>query len=131
MRDKDLIKKIIIDSRNEVEPWIPTMVEHFRGFSAPVMKSLLSYFVSLEIGGDYFSKYFKDEATWFKCWAHICFFFSGRADVKSEPDREEFLDHLKDYISNGGFNEAVAKADMEEDGIVEEEFNDLLEETGE
>jgi len=123
-RDKIIFVEMVKMTKNGCSSWIAEMCDRFYDLSYPQKRGLLGFFVSLEIGGESWEKNFSDEAMWLKCWVNIVTYFTGREDIKNEPDREEFLNLLKDYFSSTNYKDATNEVELKED---KKDFDDLLE----
>lgn len=123
-QDKLVFAGMIKITKEGVQSWIAEICDKFYELSYPQKRELLNFFVSLEIGGEKWEAYYKDEGQWLKLWVNIVTFYTGREDIKSEPDKNEFMDLLKDYFSSTGYS--MAKKENEID-TVEGEFEGLME----
>jgi hypothetical protein len=113
-------------TKNGVQSWIAEMCDKFIELSYPQKRELLDFFVSLEVGGAKWEEYHKEEGDWLKLWVNIVTFYTGREDIKSEPDKNELIDLFKDYFASSGYNTAKAENDID---IKETEaFEGLMEE---
>ena len=123
-QDRIALTKIIRFTVKEKSPWLATMAECFYELSYPQMRGLLQYFAELEIW-KVINQKFEDESQWASCWGNICYYFTGREEVSTEPDRKEFMQHIKDYVSSDHYKHATEETTH---GETRAAFGELLEE---
>jgi hypothetical protein len=124
--DQLIFVNMIKITKEGVQSWIAEMCDKFLELSYPQKRELLAFFVSLEVGGEKWEKYYKEEGDWLKLWVNIVTFYTGREDIKSEPDKNEFIEQFKEYFGTSGYRNA--KAENEIDKKETEAFEGLMEE---
>jgi len=123
-RDKKAYIEMVRITNEKESSWIAKMCDLFIELSYPQKRGVLTYFVELEIGPKSWERYFKDESLWMNCWGNILYYYTGREDIKSEPDQTEFIEQLKEYFKSGLYSDAKIEADEDKS---DEEFGELLE----
>lgn len=122
--DKLIFRDMVKMTKGKESSWLARMCDKFIEVSYPQKRAVLTYFIELEVGPPSWERYFKDESLWMNCWGNILYYYTGREDIKAEPDQTQFLELLSEFFSSGLYLDAKEEADKSPD---EAEFGDLLE----
>jgi len=122
-RDKRVLGAMVKCIERDRSPYLALMGELFYKLSYAQMKGMLSYFAELEIW-KVISDKFEEEDKWVECWGNICYYFTGREEISTEPDKKELLQHIKDYVVSDKYKHA---AEETLHGETREAFGGLLE----
>ena len=124
-RDKLTFLNMVKKTESDCTSWLAEMCDLFLDLSYPQKRAILSYFVELDIGDKNWESSYNDESRWMDLWGNILYYFTGRDEIKKEPDQKQFIELIKDFFATDKYKDAKEDSTREETG---ESFTELLEE---